>query len=410
MKILSADDDLTSRMLLKANLARWGYEVISVEDGSQAWERLAADPELRFAILDWMMPGSDGIDLCRRLADNELGRFVYTILLTSRAEKKDIVAGLEAGAHDFLSKPFNPAELRSRVQVGCRILAYEQDLAQANQRLENYAVEMEALAAARATQLVHSERLATLGTMSAGIAHEINNPTSFISGNVQTLDRFWQVVQEQIDWDGGQDPEQLEFIRTETPRILKGIQEGVGRISRIVKGLKSFSARDRGELTCCQVNDSITNALELANNTLKTRVTVEQDLQPDLPVIRGNGQELEQVFVNLFVNAAQAMPKNRMGLLRVATRLNDKTVCITVEDDGPGIPAELLNKIWDPFFTTKSVGEGTGLGLAITLGIIERHSGRITAENRPGGGACFQVRLPAAERTTGHGGTDPDRG
>lgn len=124
----------------------------------------------------------------------------------------------------------------------------------------------------------------------------------------------------------------------------------------------------------------------------------------------GNAQELEQVFINLFVNASQAMPKNRMGSLRVVTRLNDKTIEISVEDDGPGIPAELLNKIWDPFFTTKGIGDGTGLGLAITQGIVERHSGRITAENRPGGGARFLLRLPAAERTAGNGGTDPGRG
>jgi two-component system NtrC family sensor kinase len=410
MKILSADDDLTSRMLLKANLARWGYEVVSVEDGTQAWERLVADPGLRFAILDWMMPGSDGIDVCRRLADNALGRFVYTILLTSRAEKKDIVAGLEAGAHDFLSKPFNPAELRSRVQVGCRILEYEKNLANANHRLEVYATEMENLAETRARQLAHSERLATLGTMSAGIAHEINNPAAFISGNAQTLERFWQVIQDHVDWEHGEDPEKLEFIRTETPHILKGIQEGVGRISSIVKGLKSFSSRDAGTLSDCSVNGVIGSALALFSNLPKARMAIVQDLQQDLPDVRGNAQELEQVFINLFVNAAQAIPKNRTGTLIVRTWLHDKSVYTAVEDDGPGIPGDTLGKIWDPFFTTKSVGEGTGLGLAITLGIIERHSGQIVAENRPEGGARFLLRLPATERMDGNGRTDSGRG
>ena len=410
MKILSADDDLTSRLLLKANLLRWGHEVVSAEDGLSAWEHLVRDPEIRFAILDWMMPGADGIDLCTRLAHNELGRFVYTILLTGRAEKKDIVAGLESGAHDFLTKPFNPAELRSRVDVGRRILNYESELGQANQRLQVYATEMEQLAEARAKQLVHSERLATLGTMSAGIAHEINNPASFISGNVQTLRRFWSVLQEQDTTEGNPDPERLSFIQEEVPRVLDGIQEGVSRISRIVKGLKSFSSRDTGEMQPCSLNEILENALMLAGHVLKNRMTVEKDLCPDMPLLEGNPQELEQVFVNLFVNAAQAVGKNRQGRLIVRSRANDKDLYTTVEDNGPGIPEELLTKIWDPFFTTKSVGEGTGLGLAISLGIIERHAGQILVDNRPEGGARFLLRLPAAERKVQDGRSDSDRG
>ncbi len=398
-EILITDDDRTSLMLLRANLSRWGFRVTTAENGRQAMELLLERPEIRLVIADWMMPEMDGIELCRRLRDGEAGRFVYTILLTSRKEVADVVEGLEAGANDYQGKPFQPRELRSRVEAGLRILAYETRLARANESLKRYAGEMEELAEERARQLVHSDRLATLGTMSAGIAHEINNPTAFISGNVQTLEQFWQVVDEMMkDFPL---PEQLarrfEFIREETPQVLNGIREGVRRITRIVKGLKSYSSRTGEEFESVDLHEVIENALLLSTNRLKQHVTVEKRFAEDLPRLQGNPQELEQVFINLLVNAADAMERQGGGTLELWTSHEDGRIGITVQDNGSGIPKDLLERIWDPFFTTKGVGKGTGLGLAISLGIIERHKGQVKVDNRPEGGARFCITLPAME-------------
>jgi DNA-binding response OmpR family regulator len=193
MKILIAEDDSTSRMTLELILKKWGHQTIVAQEGNQAWEILQEDNP-RLAILDWMMPGIEGIELCRRIRRRRDGEYVYVILLTARVAKEDVLAGLEAGADDYITKPFDREMLRSRVAVGARIIQYETLLAEKNRRLQSYACEMERLARERSEQLVHAERMATVGLLSAGIAHEINNPTTFIAGNIQTLSKFYEDI------------------------------------------------------------------------------------------------------------------------------------------------------------------------------------------------------------------------
>lgn len=396
MKILTAEDDTTPRLALKKTLQQWGYDIVVAKDGGQAWQLLQTERP-NIAIIDWMMPCINGVDLCRKIREKQDAGYVYIILLTSKVEKKDIVTGLDAGADDYITKPFNREVLRSRINVGMRVAKYEAGLTEKNAQLQRYSDEMEQLAEERSKQLIHAERMATVGLLSAGIAHEINNPTTFIAGNAQTLEKFWQdiepVLRQQV-LTPKENRQKLEFILNEMPKTVNGIRNGVKRISRIVKSLKAFCRQHQGPKGPCNINGCIEQSLEFCRNVLKYHVAVKKDLANGLPTIIADSQQIEQVLINLFINAADAMKESGGGTLGIRTWHEDNMVIISIDDTGPGIPEENLDNIWQPFFTTKAVNEGTGLGLFTVHGIIEGHEGQIRAENKPTGGALFTITLP----------------
>ncbi|MDJ0840617.1 MAG: response regulator [Acidobacteriota bacterium] len=402
MKVLVAEDDRVSRKVLNRHLTRWEYDTFLAEDGDIAWQALKSN-EFHLAILDWNMPGLNGIELCRKIRAEPGLQHLYIILLTGRNERKDLVMGFEAGADDYVIKPFDPVELSSRMKVGCRLVDYQLQLKKNNEQLNRYASEMETLAEERSKMLIHADRLASLGTLTAGIAHEINNPNTFISGNAQTLDRIWPVIETALTNELARSPEsnrKINLVLSEYPKMISGIRNGVTRVTNIVKGLKTFARVGKNTTERFSVNHCMEQGLMICSNKLKYLMKVEQDFAPGLPTVEGDPQKLEQVFVNLFVNAADAHEetrRGRMGELVLRTRREDDWIIIEVEDDGPGIPETKLADIWKPFFTTKDAGKGTGLGLAISQGIVHDHQGEITVENMPGRGARFTIRLPIPE-------------
>lgn len=397
--VIVADDDVISRRLLERFLSKWGYHVISCEDGKEAKEAFEGDHKPRLALLDWSMPEFDGLELCKMWKRGEGARFCYIIMITGKTELEEAITAFAAGADDLITKPIDKRFLESRIRVATRIIDYEMELQVERNFHAMHATQMEELAQQRAKQLVHADRLVTLGTMSAGIAHEINNPTSFISGNVQTLQKFWPEILDTIDYSlaqGNGDQSKLNFIKEEVPQLLDGMKTGVSRISAIVKGLKRYSRQGHGagDKEPTNVVELIEHTLHMTEGKLKGRVSVETDLSDSLPLVKMNPVEIEQVLVNLIVNAADAMEGQESAPLKVGARVADETVVLTIEDGGPGIPEDLLSRIWTPFFTTKDVDKGTGLGLHICRDIIEAHEGDIRVENKPGGGAVFTIELP----------------
>ena len=389
MRVLIADDEPTARIIGERLIASFGYETVTAVNGAQALEILTSDDPPRLAVIDWEMPEMDGVEVCRKLHERD-APLIYIILLTSRTTQQDMVEALEHGAHDFQTKPVDKVELRCRLQVGARLIAAED-------KLHAYARNMETLANERAKQLVHADRMATLGTLSAGIAHEINNPTSFISGNIRMIEKFWDVVlpcMKEASKNGSLPQEKLDFVIEEFPKAVAGMHKGVTRIKSIVNGLKTYVRQGGDEKVPCNLADCVASALELCANSLKYHVTVEQVLEDDLPVIYANAQQIEQVLINLLTNAADSTESKGKGHIRITAARTDTGVNISIEDDGPGIPPDVIEKIWNPFFTTKAPGKGTGLGLSIIHGIIDNHDGTIEVENKESGGARFLITLP----------------
>lgn len=406
-KILIIEDDPISRKVLKVKLEKRGYDLYMATTGEEGLEILEKF-KIPVSIVDWQLPGIDGIEVCKRIRANEALLHTYIIFHTSKDEKKDLINALNSGADDYIIKPFDIDELEARIKVGLRVVGLEEKLKIEQKITMNYANQMEKLARERAEQLVHADRMASLGILSAGVAHEINNPTSFISGNAQTLERFWPTIKTALETHAQDEAEHetCVFIAQETPQILKGIRNGAERISRIVSGLKTFSHQDnKPHQEECDVNAVVETALELCHNALKYHVKVDKRLDPELPKIMGDGQQIGQVLVNLFINAADAMSEKN-GQLWVSTAREGQNIRIMIEDNGPGIHEKVIKKIWDPFFTTKPIGKGTGLGLSISQGIIEAHKGAISVTNRPEGGASFRIQLPVASAPAPAGQSD----
>ncbi|MHB1421947.1 MAG: sensor histidine kinase [Gemmataceae bacterium] len=403
MKVLIAEDDAVSRHLLQTYLRQWGHEVVAAPDGAAAWT-LFQEHEFPLVLSDWVMPEMDGLELIRHIRAGPSGAYVYIILLTARAQKQDVIEGLEAGANDFVTKPFDRGELRVRVRVGERIIELEQALAAQNRALR------EAQAA-----LVQTEKLASLGQLAAGMAHEINNPISYVANNLAVLRRDVHAALEVHDKyrDGREhlrsvapqlvaDAERLEadidlpYIRSSLPRLFERSLEGLARVRDIVKNLRDFARLDEGSFDEADLNAALKSTLEILVHEIKKKNIALRTDFTELPPVLCHPGKINQVFLNVLLNAVQASQPG--GAIEVRTRPDPSNleggVAIEVRDTGSGIEPEHLPHIFDPFFTTKPIGQGTGLGLSVSYGIIRDHGGAIEVESAVGRGTCFRIRLP----------------
>jgi signal transduction histidine kinase len=238
-------------------------------------------------------------------------------------------------------------------------------------------------------RLVTSARLAAVGELAAGIAHEINNPMAFVRANLSQLESRWKDVRAELEHAGRADA--LHETLGDVDELLADSLEGVDRAVEIVRNVKGFAHPGNGGREPVDLHRIVEDALRLISPQLRGRAEVEKDFQ-ELPELLGVPQQLRQVFVNLLLNASQAISPG--GRIQLATRSENGRAVVIVADDGPGIAPEIIDRIFDPFFTTKPVGEGTGLGLGIAYQIVRSHGGAIKVESPPGQGATFRVELP----------------
>lgn len=260
------------------------------------------------------------------------------------------------------------------------------------------------------SQLVQSEKLASLGQLAAGVAHEINNPVGFISSNLSTLDGYFKQLQQMLEAyqqaetlvpAGAQRDAlmalrqslELDFLREDIPVLISESKDGIGRVVQIVKDLKNFSRVDTDQTwQWANLQQGIDSTLNIVASELKYKADVVKQYSP-LPEIECLASQLNQVVMNLVVNAAQAMGPER-GTITISNGVEGENVWLEVADNGCGIAPETVQKIFDPFFTTKPVGEGTGLGLSLSYGIVKKHRGDISVSSEPGKGTTFRVVLP----------------
>ncbi len=291
-----------------------------------------------------------------------------------------------------------------------RVKQRTRQLSQKNAELERAYEELQQAQVA----LLQSEKMASLGQMAAGVAHEINNPMAFIQGNLRSLGEYFQVYEQLFSLyeevlEKSSQPlaatqkqtmaevaqikmaEDVDFIRADSREIIQDSLHGARRVTDIVRGLKTFSRVDQSAVERVDINQCLSETLKIADSQIKYRCCVHTDFS-ELPKVCCNPGKINQVFLNLLVNAAQAIDER--GDIYIQTRNRSDSVEISIRDTGCGIAKEHVGKLFDPFFTTKPVGEGTGLGLSISHGIIEEHNGEIQVDSRLGQGTTFTVVLP----------------
>ncbi|HSI88198.1 MAG TPA: ATP-binding protein, partial [Pyrinomonadaceae bacterium] len=326
------------------------------------------------------------------------------------------------GAFDYLIKPCDPAVLQLTVERALerRTLIenarrYKRDLEDRNEELLRGKRQLERLQA----QIVHSEKMASLGQLAAGIAHELNNPVGFVYGNLELMENCIRDLFKLLrfyDNAGltGEAAERAAAIKHEIAyeqtledlsSIVSDCRDGAERVRDIVQNLRTFSRLDEAEFKSTDIHEGLESTIRLLSRYFSGgKVRLLRDYG-DLPTVEAFSAQLNQVWANLLVNAAQAVSAEG-GEVTIKTYTEGDSVVVAVIDNGVGIPPEVLPRIFDPFFTTKAVGDGTGLGLSISFGIVERHGGRIEMESTTGAGTTAYVRLPLVVRA----GVDDGKG
>src|SRR5207249_179279 len=376
-RILIVDDELANVRLLERLLQQTGYRNLVTPTDPRQVRGLYDELHPGLILLDLMMPHLDGVAVMGELAI-PAEAYVPILVLTADVTMAAKQRALAAGAKDFLTKPFDRIEVLLRIKnlLDTRSLYLE---------LERQNRSLEAIVAERTQRLLQSEKVATLGSLLAGVAHELNNPLAVVTGHAQLLRGTVS------------DPEVVG--RAEK------IDEAARRCVRIVRNFLALARRrapERGEV---QLNHVVQEAVELLEYELRTgNVSVSLALAEDLPVLWADGHQLHQMLVNIVANAHQAMRGSGSPRRLTITTGRDRTgqqVRLAIADTGPGIPAAIRAKIFEPFFTTKPPGEGTGLGLSLCRGIVEEHGGTIGVESEPGQGTTFLIRLPVLPQPAG---------
>jgi signal transduction histidine kinase len=459
IKILIAEDSVTQAMQLQNILEVNGYDAAIAANGREALQSIGASrPSI--VISDILMPEMDGFELCRNIKANERLRSTSVILLTSLSDSQDVIRAVQCGADQFVTKPYDEKHLLATVEhllhdenlndreenqkgihisykdekylitsnrrqiLNLLLSTYETAMAKnlhlirtqdelkslnddleemVQKRTETLRIEVAERKAAQAAllakieelnavtqQLWQAAKLATMGELASSIAHELNNPLATVSLRIESL-----TAQTSQD-----DPRRRE---------LEIIGQEVERMGNLVTNLLQFSRRSQKQISTVDIREEIEKTVELIHYHFhKNNIQVIREFAPEVSGILADRQQLRQLFLNLFTNASDAMPKGGTLTIRVAAQPEEKKIFIEIADTGIGIPPEILPKVMEPFYTTKPEGKGTGLGLAICRRIAQEHRGTldISSEGIPGKGTKVRITLSSTDTGNSIGLTD----
>ncbi|MCG8636005.1 MAG: response regulator [Desulfobacterales bacterium] len=405
-RILIVDDVLSMQRLLSQILNDDGFYTDVASDGEQALDILRSK-DFDIVLTDIGMPVMDGLALTRKVTRTMSSD---VIIMTGQIDQYSYDQMINLGASDYIQKPFSPEEIILRVKRVLRERHYKNEAIRFHE------------------EKAQSLRLESIGQLAAGIAHEINTPIQYIGDNTTFIqDSFLnmnQLIETLLDLleaarKDRVDKEMLssieavveeadfEFVIEELPVAIDQTLEGVSRIKEIIRAMKDFSHPGGENHSPANLNNCIKSTAVISKNEWKYVATLELDLDEGLPPVRCNPGELNQVFLNLIVNASHAIADrlgehtSNKGEIRIATRQKDDMAEISISDTGSGIPEEILDKVFDPFFTTKEIGKGTGQGLAITRSIVvKRHNGNIDIHTDKDRGTTFTITLPITDKET----------
>ncbi len=414
--ILIVDDTPTNLDVISEALSDAGYTVAIATSGERALKQVERrSPDL--ILLDVMMPGIDGFETCVRLKANPKTCDIPVIFMTALSDAESKIKGFEVGAVDYITKPFQEREVLARVKthLQLRFLTHnlEQQVSQKNAELQ-----------ASQLQLIQREKMSALGNLVAGIAHEINNPVGFLSGNIQPaldyindlfgLIDLYEKKYPQPDAEITAEMEQidLEYIREDLPKLIGSMKEGVKRIKDVSTSLRTFSRADSDRPLPFKIHEGIDSTILILKHRLKA-----SEFRPPIEVLKNYGNlpaiecyagQINQVFMNFLANAIDALEDSDSGrsyqeieanpnqiLITTAVSEDKESVIIRIKDNGIGMSESVQQQIFDHLFTTKAVGKGTGLGLAIARQIVvEKHRGAIEVTSVLGLGTEFAIVLP----------------
>ncbi|MDJ0795236.1 MAG: response regulator [Calothrix sp. MO_167.B12] len=420
--ILVVDDTPANLEVLSEALNDVGFEVAIATDGELAISQAQLScPSL--ILLDVMMPGIDGFETCRRLKASHITQDIPVIFMTALADSTDKVRGLNLGAVDYVTKPFQEAELIARVKTQLKLHHLTQNLEQ--QVAERTAELTQALQQVQQSQiqLLQSEKMAALGELVAGVAHEINNPVNFIYGNLDHFEEYMQILLDFLQLYQKYYPNpvyeiqkqaedvDLEFVQSDAVKMLASMKIGTERICQIVLSLRNFSRMDEAEFKAVDIHEGIESTLMILQHRLQAKpqypeIQIIRDYDK-LPLVECYPGPLNQAFMNILANAIDALEeannkltyqqiKDNPNHITIRTSIiNAQSIQIAIADNGPGIPEHIQDRIFDPFFTTKPVGKGTGMGMSISYQIItEKHQGQLKCSSKPGQGTEFVIQIP----------------
>jgi two-component system NtrC family sensor kinase len=428
-RVLVVEDDPVSRLQLQSLLARFIAEVrfaVNGEEGLEIWRQWQPN----VIVTDILMPVMGGLEMSAAIKATDPRAQI--VVVTSDEDSGSLRRALDIGVERYITKPIDihllmdavrkcirdreqsdelqlvrqVVELTSRLQV--ELEAKQQVALALEKEKQEQQVLIRKLEEAH-NQLLQSEKMASLGQLAAGVAHEINNPIGFVTSNLGTLRRYAeQLIKLRAAYEeavgllaedspvrqaivAARQAAEADFLEADILSVIEESSEGVMRVRRIVQDLKTFSHTGPAEWQWIDLNACLDSTLSIANNEIKYTAQVVREYGV-VPEVECMASQLNQVFLNLLVNAAQAIVGH--GTITLRTGSEAGNAWVEIEDTGSGIPAENLNRIFDPFFTTKPVGKGTGLGLSISYGIVRKHNGHIAVRSSPGQGTNFRVTIP----------------
>lgn len=421
-KVLIVDDNPVNIQLIRQILEMDDYQTESAKSGQQALDLISEfEPDL--ILLDVMMPEMDGYETCRRLKMLSDYKDIPVIFVTAKGAVQDIAKGFEMGAVDYITKPIFMEDVLARVRTHVQLYLLNSEnktlldkVIETNSALVDKNKELrDANYKIKETQamLLQKEKMASIGVMAAGIAHEINNPMGFINSNMGSLARYVDKMIQFSDDQAGMlnnaitseislleivsklkvtaKQSKIDFIKEDLKAIVQDMNVGVERVSTIIQSLLKFSQGGKGNsISACDINDCIKNTLLLLENQKSEGIQIGVDYG-DVATIQASTQQLNHSILHILNNAVQAI--NDTGEITIKTWNAEGYVMFSIADDGVGIADDVMGHIFEPFFTTKEVGQGKGLGLSVVYDFVNKHYGKIDVVSQDSG-TVITIALP----------------